>query len=80
MPERMAEGVEREVGHARVIEALAETDVAVVEADDAKAALDEQRDEVLVPAEQLHPETHDEQQRLAVRRPVGFDFETDAVR
>ena len=67
------------LGTPRVIEALAQADVAVVEADDAKAARDQQRDEVLVPAEQLHAQAHDEQQRLAVRRAVVFDLEADAV-
>src|SRR6185369_7162482 len=60
-------------------EALTEADVAVVEADDAKPAPDEQGDQVLVPAEQLHAQAHDEQERLALRRAVVFHLEADAV-
>ena len=40
-----AQRIERQVRHAALVEALAEADVAVVEADDAKAARDELLDE-----------------------------------
>ena len=41
-------------------------DVAVVEADDAEAALGQQRAELLVPGEHLRRQSHHQQQRLAV--------------
>ncbi len=42
------------------------TDVAVVEADDAEAALGEHRAELFVPGDHLRRQTHDQEQRLAV--------------
>ena len=41
-------------------------DVAVVEADDAEAALGQQRAELLVPGDHLRRQAHHQQQRLAV--------------
>ena len=41
-------------------------DVAVVEADDAEAALGQQRAEALVPGDHLRRQAHHQQQRLAV--------------
>ncbi len=41
-------------------------DVAVVEADDAEAALGQHGAELLLPAEHLHRQAHDQDQRLAV--------------
>jgi hypothetical protein len=75
----VAQRVQREVGHAEVVVALRQADVAVVEADDAKAPRHELRDEPVGPAEQLHAQAHDQQQRLAVRRAMVLDLERDAV-
>jgi len=77
--ERVAQGAEHEVGHALGVEALAQPDVAVVEAHDPKAALDESIHEALVPAEQLHAEAHDEQQRFAAGGPAFLDLDGNAV-
>ena len=61
------------------VEALAQSDVAVVEADDAKAGGDQQLDELVGPCDQLHAQAHDQQQRLAVRRAAIVDLDRDAV-
>ena len=74
----VAQRVQREVGHAEVVEALRQADVAVVEADHAKAARHEPRDEALGPAQQLHAQAHDQQQRRAPPRPKLLDHQPDA--
>ena len=78
-PQRVAQGRGDDVGHAEVIEALRQAGVAVVEAHDAKALGDEALHQLVGPADELHAEPHDEQQRLAVARPLVVDLDGDAV-
>ena len=52
--------------HARLVEHGRAADVAVVEADDAEAALGQHRAELLVPGDHLRRQAHHQDQRLAV--------------
>ena len=54
-------------------------DVAVIEANDAKAARDEAVDERLRPGDELHPKAHDEQNDMRVTRSRLGVFDGDSV-
>ena len=54
-------------------------DVAVVEADDAKAACGELAAEIIIPMDHLGAEPHDQQQRFRGRIAENFVADVDAV-
>jgi len=67
------------LGHAQVVETLAQADVAVVEAYDPEAPGHQTIDETRAPGHQLHAQAHDEQQGLPIDRTVVFHLQADAV-
>ena len=77
--DRVLQRIEGEVGCTEVVEALAQADVAVVEADHAIAPCHQAGHELGVPGHELHAQAHDEQQRLTLHRAVVFDFKGNAV-
>ena len=78
-----ARRAEHQVGQARrpgAVEVAGAADVAVVEADDAEAALGEQAAEALVPGDHLRRQPHHQDQRLAVGLAHLLVTELDPVR
>ena len=78
-PHEVAQGRDRDVGDAQLVEAVAQAGVAVVEADDAQAARQQPLDELLGPARELHAQAHHEQDRRRVARTGVLDLERQAV-
>ena len=68
-----------DVGRPRGLHLGREAGVAIVVADDVEPALDQLIDEALIPRDELGAEAHDQQQRPALRVPVGLVLELDAV-
>ena len=78
-PQALAQRLDHHVGHPVPVEALAQADVAVVVADDAKAALHQHLHQFVGPADQLHAQAHDQQHRFAVFRALDVDLDLQAV-
>ena len=69
-----------QVGHAQVVEALAQADIAVVQPQDPKATRHQQLHQLVGPANELHAQAHDQQQRLGVGGALVVKLDLDAVR
>ena len=67
------------VGHAQAFEAGGQSDVTVVEADDAKPARRQRDAELVVPGDHLRRQAHDQHQRRRLRVAKGVVGEFDAV-
>jgi hypothetical protein len=75
----VADGHRQHIRHPRRLDPARAADVAVVEADDAEAALGQRRAELLGPGDHLGRQAHHQQQRLAVRVAHLLVAELDPV-